>query len=1272
LESLEVRWLPSTVTNLNNAGDGSLRQAILDTPSGGTVDFQAGLSGTITLTSGELAISKDLSINGPGASVITVSGNDNTRIFDLPAASTVSFAGLTVAHGLAQFGGGIYIAGGTVTITDANFSGNSTSQEAGTKGGAVYNMGSLAITNSSFIGNTASAVNHATHGNAEADGGAVSTEGGTLTVNNCTFSGNTARADAPRGSPHAYGGGINSIGNSTSVTNSTLGGNSAMYGGGISLSGTLTITNSTVSGNSASDAGGIDVRYLSTLTARNMILAGNRATFSSSPDIRGSLNSLGHNLIGDGTGGSGYDPTDLVGTSDNPIDPKLAPLQDNGGATLTMALLPGSPAIGAGDAGGASPWDQRGPGYPRIVNARADIGAFEVQDFAQSLVVTNTNDAGPGSLRQALLDANGNTGESQVIFAIPGSGVQTIALNSALPVITAQVFINGASQANFAGSPLVVLDGAQAGAGANGLTVAAGYSTVTGLAINGFSGAAISVQGPGEDIVTGNYLGTDATGTQAIGNGAGLVVNSDAGNTIGTTWAQDSNLISGNFRDGITIWGSGNLVQGNRIGTDVTETARLPNDTGVSLLGSNNIVGGTATGAGNLISGNRLAGVAISGGGNMVAGNRIGTDVTGTGAVPNGTGVYVTGSLSDNTIGGASPGAGNLISGNRLDGVAIASGTGNVVQGNRIGTDVSGTAAVPNHHGIELLPGSSGTLVGGTAPGAGNVISGNHQDGVGIYSDDNVFQGNWIGTDVTGNRALGNGRNGVAIRAFEAGYNNLIGNTTSGGANVIAHNGRDGVLVARGTGNAIQQNSIFANGWLGIELRHDGNQGQAAPVVTSAVATDLSMTVAGTLTATADSTFTIQLFANVEGGEGEFFLGGQTVTTDDNGEADFTATMPAIDLILGKFITATATDATGNTSEFSAPQAITSSGFNSFDVPGAIATGAQGINASGQIVGWCNAFGSTYSFLLSRGRYTILDVPGARSTWANGINDAGEIVGTYPLGNVSNGFLLSGGNYTALVVPGAYSTSAAGINDAGQIVGAYYDLSGEYGFLLSGGSYITFAAPGATDTEAQGINDAGQIAGWYTDATGTHGFLLNGAIYSTLDVPGATLTEATGINDAGQVVGWYAEPSGIQHGFLLSGGSYISFDVPGAMYTRAHGINDAGAVVGLYADASSGFVAAPITQPIRGSVPESLCILSVTTPVSLPDSSRFGAALRDDGGELSPAVVASPAVDDGVTPAFQSTAATLSTGPGLSAGDVASLDDFFSVAPQDWVFLLSD
>jgi hypothetical protein len=143
------------------------------------------------------------------------------------------------------------------------------------------------------------------------------------------------------------------------------------------------VIDSTISGNFSDAGGGIYNGFAPSIAnIRNTIIAGNTfliaGIFPGGPDVGGILNSLGHNLIGDGSGGRGYAATDLVGTSARRINPRLGPLQDNGGPTQTMALLPGSPAIGAGGPSD-SEWDQRGPGFARTVNGTTDIGAYEVQ-----------------------------------------------------------------------------------------------------------------------------------------------------------------------------------------------------------------------------------------------------------------------------------------------------------------------------------------------------------------------------------------------------------------------------------------------------------------------------------------------------------------------------------------------------------------------------------------------------------------------------------------------------------------------------------------------------------------------------------------------------------------------------------------------------------------------------------------------------------------------------------------------------------------------------
>ena len=207
-------------------------------------------------------------------------------------------------------------------------------------------------------------------------------------------------------------------------------------------------------------------------------------------------------------------------------------------------------------------------------------------------------------------------------------------------------------------------------------------------------------------------------------------------------------------------------------------------------------------------------------------GNNIGTDVTGEVALGNFTGVSVLGG-DGNLLGGAVVGEGNLVSGNLSTGVQIGNADDdpareNDVQGNLIGTNVDGDAPLPNFTGLRVLA-SDHNNIGGTDPGTGNVISGNDTDGVKIQADgadDNDVQGNWIGTDKDETVALGNGESGVEILD---GAQNLVGATgLQNPANVIAHNGGDGVTVTNSDGNAIVRNSLRDNGDLGIDLDANG------------------------------------------------------------------------------------------------------------------------------------------------------------------------------------------------------------------------------------------------------------------------------------------------------------------------------------------------------------------------------------------------------------------------------------------------------------------
>ncbi len=735
-------------------------------------------------------------------------------------------------------GGGLFNASiGPATVIDSTFSRNTA--DAGSTnlgGGAIYNANSKSLT----IINTTLTENSGKNG-----GGIFNEFYGNLTIESSTLDDNSAER----------GGGIYDRGFLT-IDDSTLSHNAAMReGGGIyNWSGDDTFTNTTISGNCAQRGGGIWYILSSSVSAvltsvaqlTHVTITDNTATqFPNSGGIHNSsdaeihlVNSIiadnnggvdlynqaevvsqGHNLIGNG-GAFTPGPGDIIGTSGSPIDPLLGPLQNNGGQTDTHEPLIASPAIDAGDNSVALTSDQRGFARPVDGNgdtiATTDIGAVEA--LSCQLTVTHTGDSGNGSLREAINCANFLVGLNTIDFNIPGAGPHTIQPLSALPTVTDPVIIDGATQPGFAGSPIVELDGSLAGAGADGLHITAGGSTVRGLVINRFAGDGIRLLTGGGNQIVGNFIGTDLTGTAGLGNGNGLAVFSSAGNVIGGTTAANRNLISGNKSFGIFVNGvsaSGNVIQGSYVGVDVTGTVDLGNSVaGVLIAGGapNNRVGGTAVGAGNVISGNDQRGVEIQGigtTGNVVQGNLIGTDVTGTADLGNSSdGVRITSGAENNLVGGTIAAARNIISGNDAFGVNVGV-QDNLVQGNYIGTDIAGTIALGNLDG-GVIVGGTHNVIGGAGVGAGNLISGNNHDGVelnGATTSGNFVQGNLIGTDMTGTIALPNQEHGVHVLRAP---NNTIGDAVAGAGNLISGNLRSGVTLeeADASGNLVAGNLI--------------------------------------------------------------------------------------------------------------------------------------------------------------------------------------------------------------------------------------------------------------------------------------------------------------------------------------------------------------------------------------------------------------------------------------------------------------------------------
>jgi hypothetical protein len=482
---------------------------------------------------------------------------------------------------------------------------------------------------------------------------------------------------------------------------------------------------------------------------------------------------------------------------------------------------------------------------------------------------------------------------------------------------------------------------------------------------NGLAGIYISDSGTMHNVVVGNLIGTDAMGTSTWGNGwQGVGIENGASfNRIGGPEPWERNIISGNGSDGVCIDShigntTGNVVVGNYIGTDVSGMAALPNrwtGVGIELGAFNNVV------KGNLIAGNDWVDVVILDPGtayNTVVGNLIGTDVTGSRALRDPAGGLYLGAFGSYTrVGGTSPGESNLIAG----GIGVW-GTDTLILGNLIGTDIHGGTAITGIEslgsGVGISHAGSRSFVGGATRAERNLISGSNTAGITVSGTDlNFLLGNDIGTDVDGGTALGNRWSGIEVNAgkhtviqnnviagnldpgvwlrYESSFNqlranfigvaadgisplpngmsgvsiedapsNLIGGQYPEDGNVIAFNDGAGIEVWGARGNSIRRNSIYGNRGPGIGLAGGGNKELAAPTVTHVRRHAVS--------GSACSGCIVDLYSDHDE-EGRVYEG--SVVADGAGRFHFTKASG----LTGPFITATVTDADGNTSEFSVP-----------------------------------------------------------------------------------------------------------------------------------------------------------------------------------------------------------------------------------------------------------------------------------------------------------------------------------------------------------------
>ena len=579
-----------------------------------------------------------------------------------------------------------------------------------------------------------------------------------------------------------------------------------------------------------------------------------------------------------------------------------------------------------------------------------DTTADATLSLREAIEVSDGSLAASSLSTQEQAQVSGAVGSTNTIgFNIPttdpgydaATGAWTIALKSALPAIsTNAAIINGYSQPGASENTLAQADnakleiairGAETLGSIDGLTIAQQGSQVFGLDIEDCFGNGVLVTAAGNVQVAGCFIGTDPSGETAAPNGQGVVIENSS-NLIGGSSVGDRNVISGNSVFGVFIPSqgenplslepTGNLIENNFIGIDAAGTKALANGAfgyaGVSDSGSGDTYGGTTAGLGNVISGNGGGGI-ISGGNITIEGNYIGTNATGDVALGNGSRSY--GGIAALQLLNGAPVTSttitsNVISGNSAGGIDLVASSQPsqatyLIANNLIGTNAAGTAALGNgSDGLALTSVENASVLN-------NVISANFEGlwltGSGTDVEHNVFQGNLIGTDKTGTVALGNATYGVVLSSANG---NTIGGTGPGQGNVIDFNGETGIAVS-GSQDPLIQNSIFGNVGPGVQVTSSAaDQFATPPLITFTPGGGGVGTLSGTLTASANLAYVIEIFSNpsvpLPGQEqGKTFIQDVTLNTDSSGQATFSVSEP-----IGVY-TATATDPDGNTSAFS-------------------------------------------------------------------------------------------------------------------------------------------------------------------------------------------------------------------------------------------------------------------------------------------------------------------------------------------------------------------
>lgn len=594
---------------------------------------------------------------------------------------------------------------------------------------------------------------------------------------------------------------------------------------------------------------------------------------------------------------------------------------------------------------------------------------------------------GVGSLARNILSGNGTNG---IAIAAPGANNLVLHNYVGLNATGTAIIANDWNGIRIVNSPSNTIGG----------TDSASYCLLCGNTKNGIEITGTQATG---NIILGNFIGTDSSYSTIIPNFENGILIDEAANTIIGQGGSQGLIISGNLGNGVLIQGSnasGTVIQNCLIGLGDNLVTPIYNyGNGISIDGApDTVIGSSVSGLGNVVSGNLQYGIHVVNQGaarTIITGNIIGPTGYGDEIVSNQLGGIYVENCGATEIGGTDSGSRNIISGNGGSGIYLTGAytSGTTIKNNFIGTDITGTTALPNYNGISVRNGATATTIGGATIQERNVISGNTRHGIYLYDATiatAIIKGNLIGLSLTENLDLGNGESGIYV--YAARYLTIGGPTTQeknvisgnqgngislydaasclvegnciglsadsvtpfpNGAhgilisgpyegsnhtirgNSIAYNTETGIMITSADHHSLTGNNIFSNGGLGIDLSPEGvtpnddldadtgaNNLQNYPVLTSAITTTSSVTILGTFNSLASLTFRIDFFSNPTCdpsgyGEGKVYLGSTTVTTSSSGDATINATL-SVSVPVNEYITSTATSASsGDTSEFS-------------------------------------------------------------------------------------------------------------------------------------------------------------------------------------------------------------------------------------------------------------------------------------------------------------------------------------------------------------------